>query len=115
MEDRFDPIYSVEVPVSIQQFGMNCHNGDMIHSDSELMRQKRIPQKRPKGRPKRIGQSLPEPLLVQSTPSNSQQEAVETWNTAKRIGVNSRDDGAVISALRKSKRLLALEESGHVG
>ncbi|CAO2814154.1 unnamed protein product [Amaranthus hypochondriacus] len=69
-----------------------------------------IPQKRPRGRPKRIVHSLPEPLFVPSTPSKSNLEALEIWNTAKLLGVKSSNEGAVISALRKSKRVLVLEE-----
>ncbi|CAO2834710.1 unnamed protein product [Amaranthus hypochondriacus] len=115
LEDRFDPIYSVEVPVSFQYFGKTYPNGGSSISENVMVKLKSISQKRPKGRPKRIVQSLPEPLLIQSSPLNSQDEAVETWNTAKRIGVKANDEGAVISALRKSKRLMALEESGHLG
>lgn len=62
--------------------------------------------KKTRGRPKRNrtqNQSnttpIPESLI----------EAHKTWNTAKRLDVSARDEDMVISELRKSKRIMALE------
>lgn len=72
-------------------------------------------QKRQRGRPKKVACSLPVPLFVPSTPSKSDIEALETWNTAKLLGVKSSNEGAIIVELRKSKVLLVLEEKKPVG
>ncbi|CAO2832436.1 unnamed protein product [Amaranthus hypochondriacus] len=70
--------------------------------------------KKPRGRPKKIACSLPAPLFVHATPSKSTCEALETWNTTKLLGVTSSDEGAVIAELRKSKRLMVMEENNPV-
>ncbi|CAO2817971.1 unnamed protein product [Amaranthus hypochondriacus] len=67
-------------------------------------------QKRPRGRPKQNANPIHEPMSIQSTPSQRLQEAVETWNCAKALGVRSTYEKDVISQLRKSKRLLILED-----
>ncbi|CAO2820332.1 unnamed protein product [Amaranthus hypochondriacus] len=60
--------------------------------------------KRPRGRQKKAP-------CPQTSISNLQQidEARETWNTAKLLGISSGDEDAVIREIRKSKRLLLLE------
>ncbi|CAO2838004.1 unnamed protein product [Amaranthus hypochondriacus] len=68
-------------------------------------------KKRPKGRPKKRACSIPEPLFVPSTPISSTNEAENTWSTAKQLEVSTNYEGAVISALRKSKRLQLLERN----
>lgn len=107
MQDNvwFDPILSVE-----------CANNNGTNLGTNPLRiSSSLPQKRPRGRPKRTTYSLPEPLYVPSTPSKSELEAMETWNIAKLLGVKSPNERAVISALRKSKRLLVLEENNPSG
>ncbi|CAO2814079.1 unnamed protein product [Amaranthus hypochondriacus] len=99
----FDPILAVEIACQKETLGSNlCSNSLGISSS--------LPLKRPRGRPKRVNHSFPEPLYVPSTPAKGELEAMETWNTAKLLGVKSSNDRAVISALRKSKRLLVMEE-----
>ena len=39
-------------------------------------------------------------------------EARKTWETAQLLGISSHDDEAVLSGLRKSKRILLLEGNG---
>ncbi|CAO2826296.1 unnamed protein product [Amaranthus hypochondriacus] len=97
LHEWFDPIASVECSLP-------------THTAT-----KSIQQKRPRGRPKRNACSLPEPLFVPSTPSKSNLEAIETWSTAKLLGVTASNEQAVISELRKSKRLLVLEENDPTG
>ncbi|CAO2840933.1 unnamed protein product [Amaranthus hypochondriacus] len=109
VEDKFDPIASVEVPVSLHNNRNFLESGRSTLTPCSMLRQNSVPQKRPRGRPKRIVHSLPEPLFVPSTPTKSNQEAIDTWNTAKLLGIKSNNEGEVISALRKSKRLLILE------
>lgn len=96
--DWFDPISSIELissqPLISITLGSNENNS----------------QRRPRGRPKRNANSLPEPLYIQSTPSPRQQEAVKTWNSGKTVGVRSRKEKEVISQLRKSRRLMLLED-----
>lgn len=67
-------------------------------------------KRKPRGRPKKAACSLPVPLYVPSTPSKSLMEAKETWNIAKSLGVRALNEGEVIAELRKSKRIMALEE-----
>ena len=63
--------------------------------------------KTPRGRPKKkINQKHVSPIPSLSD-SN---EALNTWHTAKLLGISSSDEGAVISALRKSKRLLIMDD-----
>lgn len=67
--------------------------------------------KRPRGRPKK--NSLPS-LMVHSGATillKSEVEAQDTWNTAKLLGITSKDENAMVQQLRKSKRLLILDES----
>lgn len=94
----FDPISSVEL-ISSQQVDKGA-----VGSTSNKT------QKRPRGRPKRNTSSLPDLSFVLSTPSQRQQEAVETWNCAKTLGVRSTNEKDIISQLRKSKRLMSLED-----
>lgn len=101
--DWFDPISSIEL------------NSSQIQNKLTLGSNISNTQKRQRGRPKRIMNSLPEPLYVQSTPSPRELEAVETWNSGKTVGVRSKKEKEVISRLRKSKRLLLLEDDNPTG
>lgn len=111
----FDPISSVELANSILLAEKEVAADDIIFGSRSVMAINSVPQKRPRGRPKRIANSFPEPLYVQSTPSERHREAMETWNTAKLLGVRSANEKAVISELRKSKRLLVLEDCNPSG
>lgn len=69
------------------------------------------PKIKQRGRPRRVVSSLPEPLVVPETPQTSQNEVLDTWNTAKKVGVSARNEGAVLTALRKSRRIQMLERN----
>lgn len=71
-------------------------------------------KRKPRGRPKKFACSLLIPLFVPSTPSTSLKEAKDTWNIAKSIGISALNEGEVIAELRKSKRIMALEEDDPV-
>ncbi|CAO2825319.1 unnamed protein product [Amaranthus hypochondriacus] len=95
--ERFDPILAVECFLS--------------QPTAAVARIHTIPQKPKRGRPKRVAQSLPEPLYVPSTPPNSSVKANDTWHTVKKIGVKSRNEKGMISEIRRSKRFLVMEET----
>lgn len=67
------------------------------------------PSKRPRGRPKKFASMAPADQNAPPTSLSSELEAIDTWNVAKSIGVSSKDEAAVLNAIRKSKRLLLLE------
>ena len=65
--------------------------------------------KRPRGRPKKS--NLPSVCTPQASPvSKALVEAQNIWETAKQLGISSNDERAVIAGLRKSKRILILED-----
>ena len=68
----------------------------------------RSQSKNPRGRPrkKRTQQQCDTPI---PSLSKSCLEAMDSWNTAKLLGVSSSDEDAIISGLRKSKRLLIMD------
>lgn len=105
--ERFDPICEVECIIH----STDCvgENGRPSQVPVDSFTTNSVPQKRPRGRPKRACHSLPEPIGVPATPSSSNMEAHQTWNTGKRAGVQARNENAVISALRRSKRVLIME------
>lgn len=106
LEDRFDPIASVECTISPH---MNA--ADTLHENMSGASMFNTHQKRPRGRPKKIVNSLAVPLCVPSTPSTSNLEAFETWKVGKLLGVQSLNEEAAIEELRKSKRIMAMEGS----
>ena len=65
--------------------------------------------KTPRGRPKKLKQKQ----CVNHEPSQQSARAIveaqETWNIAKLVGISPHDEEAVMSGIRKSKRLLILE------
>ena len=63
--------------------------------------------KTPQGRPRKKTNQQYESLLPSL--SNNSLEALNTWHTEKLLGISSSDEGAVISCLRKSKRLLIMD------
>ncbi|CAO2825183.1 unnamed protein product [Amaranthus hypochondriacus] len=66
------------------------------------------PSKRPRGRPKKRSTPL---LASQPLGLWSENEAQTTWDVAKRMGISTNDEGAALSILRKSRRLINLEGS----
>ena len=65
-------------------------------------------QKNTRGRPKKQKQ-LQCDLQHSLVSSMSNTEAQNTWNTAKLLGISTSDERAVVSNLRKSKRLLIMD------
>lgn len=106
----FDPMTSVECYRNMYTLDCSGLNDDPRPCVSSLLAND-VPYKKPHGRPKKVACSLPDPLFVPSTLSRSSLEAHETWNTAKLLGVKSSNEEAVIAELRKSKRLMVLEEN----
>ena len=62
----------------------------------------------PRGRPRRKRNQQQCDTQIPSI-LKSYLEAVDTWNTAKLIGISLKDNGAVISCLSKSKRLMIMD------
>ncbi|CAO2817620.1 unnamed protein product [Amaranthus hypochondriacus] len=103
---RFDPMISIECSLNSTKVDNHAAvNRGCVGSSSKKVKETK--SRKPRGRPKRVAYSLPDPIFVPSTPSISSDEAIETWNVAKSLGINAVNEGAVISELRKSKRLLA--------
>ncbi|CAO2837655.1 unnamed protein product [Amaranthus hypochondriacus] len=98
-----DPIATVEAQIcfSAPAGGENKNQLGCVASPTMVMS-----SKRPRGRPKK--KNIQTPIVVYSPPLNLL-EARETWNLAKALGVKAPDEEAVISELRKSKRIMALE------
>ena len=65
--------------------------------------------RRPRGRPKKSNQPS---LCTPKPPSISMGsvEAQQSWETAKLLGISSNDEKAVIAEIRKSKRILIMED-----
>ncbi|CAO2824985.1 unnamed protein product [Amaranthus hypochondriacus] len=105
---RLDPMLTIESSIGTGQLLVNNNSNNL---GKRIMSSMEHRAKKPRGRPKRVACSLPVPLFVPSTPSNSDFEAQKTWDTAKALGITARNEKAVLSHLRKSKRLLAMEES----
>lgn len=68
------------------------------------------PVSRPRGRPKRATLLHRNALSANQAPTTSLLEAETTWNLAKSLGIKSANEEAVLVELRKSKRLMMLEE-----
>lgn len=96
---NFDPMVEVEARV------VPC---------LQCLSEQPISKRKPRGKPKRTTCSLPNPLYVPSTPSKCMIEAKETWNVAKSLGITASNEEEVISELRKSKRIMALERNNPV-
>ncbi|CAO2836339.1 unnamed protein product [Amaranthus hypochondriacus] len=95
----FDPMESIECTLSRS----DCEG------DANKVMGKTHTGKRMRGRPRRMGNSLPVPLSVESTPSNCSIEAVETWKTVKLLGATSPIEDEILTEIRKSKRIQKLE------
>ncbi|CAO2824891.1 unnamed protein product [Amaranthus hypochondriacus] len=109
----FDPMVTIESSMLSSDGCSPVKANDEMgkHSKGTM---KGTTSKRTRGRPKRMGNSLPVPLSVLSTPTERSMEAVETWRMAKQIGVTTPKDDAIITELRKSKRIQKLEENNRV-
>ena len=85
-----------------------CSQLDVGLSDDDVTTLVRSQPKTPRGRPrkKRTQQQCDTPI---PSLSKSCLEAMDSWNTAKLLGVSSSDEDAIISGLRKSKRLLIMD------
>ena len=85
-----------------------CSQPDVVLADIDVTTFVRSQPKTPRGRPrKKRNQQYDSPL---PSLSNSRLEALNTWYTAKLLGISSSDEGAVVSGLMKSKRLLTMED-----
>ena len=87
------------------------HSEGLEHTDGSSMilaSNSKNPRKRPKKKTKmRSNQNFCE---TRSPPvQKSCLEAVNTWNTAKLIGISSTEERLVLSGLRKSKRLMIMD------
>ncbi|CAO2822703.1 unnamed protein product [Amaranthus hypochondriacus] len=104
----FDPIASLECPLSMEAAEMNARKVDGSKSSTTMVG--KTPQsKRPRGRPKRSACSLPDPLSVPSTPSSCSLEAMKTWSMARRMDVATHDESEIVEELRRSKRVQIME------
>ena len=106
-----DPIVVDETMgwLTIQTEGVHSQSSqlDMVLTDKDISNPTQYQPKTPRGRPrKKRNQQCESPLPYFS---NSTLEAVNTWNTAKLLGISSSDEGAVVSGLRKSKRLQIMD------
>lgn len=101
-DDHFDPMEAIEFPLSM------CDSKEDTQIEGRSRKEGTMGQKR-RGRPKRIGNSLPIPLSVQSTPTQYSIEALETWKALRTVGATTPNDGEMISELRKSKRIQHME------
>ncbi|CAO2820631.1 unnamed protein product [Amaranthus hypochondriacus] len=83
----------------------HSHIGGVIKSNGSA-----VSSKRPRGRPKKC---IMQPLdsCVEIPLPNNASEAERTWSIAKLLGVSSSNEEAVLSELRKSKRLMLLGEN----
>lgn len=70
--------------------------------------------KRPRGRPKKKLPPCYNSNVVVQPSSLSEDEAQNMWNIAKMIGISTNNEDAVVSNLRKSKRLQLIEENAQV-
>ena len=106
LDDRFDPFVLDEVSgwqAETPQLSQHAASVMSVTRDSHL--------KRPRGRPKKANPTLE--CTPQTSPSSKGLvEAHESWEMVKRLGISSNDESAVIAGIRKSKRILIMEESG---
>ena len=107
-DDRLDPMVVVETrewsSIAIQQ-------PQVTVTDAHDMADGSIGShfRRPRGRPKKSNQ----PSLCTTKPpsiSKGASEAHQSWETAKLLGISSIDEKAVITEIRKSKRILIMED-----
>lgn len=97
----FDPMATIE------SFLPSCQDSSYLEVNN-ARRKKDTTTMKSRGRPRRMGNSLPIPLSVLSTPTDSSMEARETWRLAMDIGVTTPKDDAMVTEIRKSKRIQKL-------
>lgn len=115
-DTNFDPMVCIEALscpplVEVQRESLPNMVGYSSQIHSSLGHLNGCPPKRPRGRLKKKALLQPEVHEDVHPVSRNLLEAHNTWNTAKLLGITSNDENKVISHLRKSKRLLNLEES----
>ncbi|CAO2830779.1 unnamed protein product [Amaranthus hypochondriacus] len=79
----------------------------LVARDESLMV---TPARRPRGRPKKANLPLRDTQSAGQILPKSHFEAVDTWNMAKTLGIKAVDEEAVITELRRSKRLMVMDE-----
>ena len=94
-----DPILSNENIYWSDNDSADCCFSRQIISPQTISPLRASKSARPRGRPKKSS----DPGLI---------EASKTWEIAKSLGINVDDENAVLSGLRKSKRILNLEDKG---
>ncbi|CAO2827765.1 unnamed protein product [Amaranthus hypochondriacus] len=87
-------------PINVE---IPCNNGEVRNINGSA-----LSTKRPRGRPKKNGLQQPPTTNVELRAPNNVMEAQLTWEMAKQLGVSSSNEEAVLTELRKSKRLLLL-------
>ncbi|CAO2826292.1 unnamed protein product [Amaranthus hypochondriacus] len=108
--DWFDPIANLEVNVCNSISLQRLNEKDRNNTDRNLNLGE-ASSKRPRGRPKRVSKNPTVGNLICPATSSMDAEIQQTWHTVKMLGVSSNDDGAVLSQLRKSKRVLNMEHN----
>ena len=111
-QEWYDPIVVNEcvgsLMIQAEPAPQSCCILDVVLADQDGTTIVRSQPKTPRGRPrKKSNQQCDSPLPPLA---NSSFEAMNTWNTAKLLGISSTDEANVISGLRKSKRLLIMDE-----
>lgn len=116
--DWFDPIACIEtnacnalpsidpdiIPINASNDGnLPCEISGELARDNV--------NKRPRGRPRKVQRGNLDCLLARPSPSCNLSKVQKTWNTAKMLGVSASDEDVVLSELRKSKRLLPMENN----
>lgn len=96
-------IAGVQASPNIQSMHyMNHEGGNAVNT---------ISAKRPRGRPKKLfhpQQEIDQSAQAQMT---TVLEDENTWKTTKLLGISASDEDVVINGLRKSKRLIIMEEN----
>lgn len=109
-QEWFDPIANLDAelcssfPVPMVNDENRCRSGRVTFVGETS-------NKRPRGRPKKVSRVATDCSRGCPPTSCIDSEIHETWNTVKILGVSSSDEGAVLSELRKSKRILNMENN----
>lgn len=103
---RFDPMKTIE---AAENACSPCQNVQTVGVGDGFFEIGGSLAKWPRVRPKKVSQSQREALYSAPTPVKSLEEAQNTWNNAKMLGISSRDKVDVVNEIRKSKCLLLLD------